>query len=159
MEISIDREIKGQINRLNKYPLKVPGKLIVLDRLEGEGYLGIYEHTTENEPFYFLNYDYITCVKGATLVGKIRISTAKEKKTIVVKEIFYKKGHEEIRNALVAQVLGFIDFYDQYEKIRIHETAFEDWANGFGELCDEYPNILKINEVILLRSAKKQANT
>ena len=154
MRNSNSRETEGQINRLNKYPLKVPGKLIVMDRLEQEGYLDIFEHTTENEPLYIQNYGNLTCVMGATLVGKICISTAKEIKTIVVEEIFYKEGHEEIRNALVDQVLGFIDFYDQYEKIGVYDTALEDWTKGLDEHCDGYPNISKINEVFTAKCQK-----
>ena len=118
-----------QLRRIDAHPLEIKGNYIVADNLEC-GYIEVFLHTDEDTPLYIQSYDNATCIKGATLVGNICISVSEEDNTLFVPELYYKEGHEELRKALVNQIMEFANFYGKYENIELACAVMMDWVKG-----------------------------
>lgn len=94
--------------RIKTYPIKINGNLIVIDRLEEDGTLELFEPAGKplylHEPFEFLNAD------NAALVASIEISLNK-KNEAKIKKIFYEHGYDSLAEPMIIQFFHFADFY------------------------------------------------
>lgn len=124
-----------RLKRIANHPLDVKGNYIVMDNLEG-GTIKVFLHTDEDYALNIQFYNNEICLTGVTLVGKISISVSEEEKAVLIDELYYSEGHEELRNALVNQVKRFANFYGKYENIGIAYAVLgkENW---FADLLGE----------------------
>ena len=133
MNEGITNMTEMRLRRISEHPLDVKGNYIVMDNLE-RGVIEILEHNDADTPLYFQWEGDTAYIKGATLVGKTSISVSEEEKAILVDELYYKEGHEELKEALVKQIMEFANFYGKYKKIGFTGTVLGDWFNDlFGE--------------------------
>ena len=124
-----------RLKRIANHPLDIKGNYIVMDNLEG-GTIEVFLHTDKDCALNIQSYNNGICLSGVTLVGKISISVSEEEKAVLVDELYYNEGHEELRNALVNQVKEFANFYGKYENIGIAYAVLgeKDWFTElFGE--------------------------
>lgn len=90
--------------RLSGHRMEPGQDLLIEDRLEEKGFLGIYEYTggcAYLEP---------ELLENAPLVAGIELEKS-GKKGVRVKKIFYEHGHEDLVFTMFDQVKHFADFY------------------------------------------------
>lgn len=133
-----DNRMEMQLSRIKGCPfdaVDVPGNLIVVDRLE-EGVLEVLQHVDANHPVYLQPYENYSRLLGVDLIGRLKINVS-EDKSIIIEELYYKEGYEQLRKALVNQVMWFSEFYNLHESIRFDGSIMEDWFRGLEELREE----------------------
>ena len=112
--------------RISNHPLQLQEPMIVIDNLESEGYLRIFEPNTNGAIYvqHMIGGDY---VKGATLVGEINIQLMKEEKGVLIEDVYCKEGHEKLAYAMIDQVKYFVSLYNQFDKVGFSDSVFRKW--------------------------------
>ena len=94
-----------RLMRIKKHPIETKGNLVVDDRMEMDGVLGLYEHIDGSvylsvEPQIMDNLALIAEAQFEAVDGKLKI-----------KRLFHEFGYEEMVRILIDQLSFFSDFY------------------------------------------------